>query len=452
VDCHGKGRVQLASLDIKAGIKTVLPIFVSLAGSGFLAFLTQILLGHSLTVEEFGIVSTAVSVGVIMAAAIGFGMPSVWLLIFGQKGWQAFPWVRRSLTFLMVWGPIVLALSWMGLLWFFDDPRSLKTIGWLQAMVVMQVMVELLTTKLQLEARYLALSIWQILPHLGRLIVAAAVYFSAASSVDLVAKGYCAISMVLIVASGIGLLSLTPSRMQLSGHTTDNPRVSEMPSQSVSYRELFDLAWPYAGTAALVILYGRVDIVLLGGIVSPTAAGQFSVAAAFLLVAFLVPQALYQKFLLPKIHRWFYSDWQKFLSVYRLGCAVMTILGIALTGATYLGGQPLVNLFFGEKYKESGEILSLLSVCIVIRFISSSFESALMSGDYRKHRLYCQAVSTGIGVSSAYILIVQYGLNGAIISRIATELTLLVGYCYASSRYVLGAKAWSGWSLKLNQG
>lgn len=423
-----------------------------MAGSGFLAFLTQILLGHSLTVEEFGIVITAVSVGVIMAAVIGFGMPSVWLLIFGQKGWHAFPWIRRSLMFLLIWGPIVVALSWIGLLWLFDDPRLLNTIGWLQAMVIMQVLVELLSAKLQLEARYLALSIWQILPHLGRLIVASAIYVSAASSVDLVAKGYCAVSVALIVASGIGLLSLTPSRMRLSGHAIDTRPSNEMPHNSPSCKDLLELAWPYAGTAALVMLYGRVDIVFLGSMVSPTAAGQFSIAAAFLLVAFLVPQAIYQKFLLPKIHRWFYCDWQKFLSVYRVGCAVMTILGIACTAAIYWGGQPLVSLFFGEKYKESGEILSLMSVCIVLRFIASSFESALMSGEYRKHRLYCQAVSTGIGVSSAYVLIVHSGINGAIVSRIITELTLLIGYAYAASRYVLGTKAWSGWSLKLNHG
>lgn len=443
---------MVSIIDLKAGIKAVLPILVSLAGSGLLAFLTQVLLGHALTVEDFGIVSTAVSVGVILSAAIGFGMPSVWLMIFGQKGWNAFPWIRQSLKFLMIWWPIVLSLSWIGLLWFFDDRRLLTTIGWLQAMVLMQVMVELLTTKLQLEGRYLTLSIWQMLPHLGRLIVASAIYVSATPDLDLVARGYCAISVILMAASGAGLLSLTPSKMKLSGHPVKSDSSKETLRESPGYKDLISLAWPYAGTAALVMLYGRVDIVLLGSLVSPTAAGQFSIATAFLLVAFLVPQAIYQKFLLPKIHRWFFCDWQKFVTVYRFGCTVMTILGIACSIATYWGGQSLVNLFFGAKYHESGHILSLLSVCIVLRFVSSSIESALMSGEYRKYRLYCQVVSTCITVPAAYVLVVLYGINGAIISRILTELVLLAAYSYASSRYVLGANTWSGWSLKLNQG
>ena len=198
------------------------------------------------------------------------------------------------------------------------------------------------------------------------------------------------------------------------------------------------------------MLYGRIEIVLLGSITSPTAAGTFSIAAAFILVAFLVPQAIYQKFLLPKIHRWFHSEWQKFLSVYRFGCAAMTVMGIAGTIGTYFWGELLVDLFFGEKYRESGQILSMLSLCILFRFVSTSIESSLVSGNYRKHRVYCQAFTTLISVPCAYVLITLYGIDGAIINKIVTEFTLLVSYTYASSRYVLGSQTWSGWSLKLN--
>lgn len=438
-------------MDIKTGIKTIFPIFMSLAGSGFLAFLTQVLLGQSLTVEEFGLLSMAMSIVVIMSGVIGFGMPSVWLLIFGQEGWDGFPWIRQSFKFLTIWGPVVLVMFWVILLGFYDDPRLVKTIGWLQAMVIMQVLVELLIAKLQLEARYGALSIWQLLPHLGRLVVAVTIYFSTAPALDFVVQGYGVISMVLIVASGLGLLSMTPGRMRLSGHLMENGCSQDRPNINPSYKALINLAWPYAGSAALVMLYGRVDIILLASLVSPAAAGRFTVATTFLLVVFLVPQSIYQKFLLPKIHRWYYRDWQKFLSVYRFGCAVMTILGIGCTIVTYLWGASLVSLVFGVKYDQSGPILSMLSVCIALRFIATSVESALMSGEYGKYRLYCQVVSTCIGVSSAYGLIAQYGINGAILSRIITEISLLVGYVYVSSRYVFRGKMWSDWSLKLNQ-
>ncbi len=385
-----------------------------------------------------------------MTAAIGFGMPSVWLLIFGQEGWQGFRWVRQSFKFMLLWGPCVLAISWGALIWLIADPRLLSSLWWLQAMVVMQVMVELLGAKLQLEARYISLSLWQVLPHLGRLCIAGAVYSSASASVDLVAKGFCAISLVLIAASGISLLSMTPSQMRLAGHQKASASPQETLLDTTSYMGLLTLAWPYAATALLVMVYGRIEIVLLGNITGPRAAGTYSIAVAFLLVAFLVPQAIYQKFLLPKIHRWFHNDWQKFLAVYRFGCAAMTALGIVGTIGTYWLGEPLVDLFFGEKYKESGKILSTLSICILFRFASSSVESSLMSGEYRKQRVYCQAFSTLISVPSAYTLISLYGVDGAIINKILTEFTLLGSYFYASSRYVLGVDTWSKWSLKIN--
>ncbi len=86
--------------EFTSALKKILPIFLSLAGSGFLAFLTQVLLGHTLTVDEFGILSTGLSIAVILTAVIGFGMPSVWLLIFGQEGWHAFRWVHKSFSML----------------------------------------------------------------------------------------------------------------------------------------------------------------------------------------------------------------------------------------------------------------------------------------------------------------------------------------------------------------
>ena len=439
-----------AQIDVKAAIKSIVPILLSLAGAGFLAFLTQVLLGQSLTVEDFGILSTALSIVVIVAAAMGFGLSSVWLLVFGQDGWKAFPWVRRSLKFLMFWGSFVLAVLWMALIWLEEDSHLLSALWWLQAMIILQVMVELLGAKLQLEARYKALSLWQILPHLGRLCIAVAVYVSAMASVDIVVKGFCAVSLILIVVSGYSLLSLSPLRMRLAGHKQPNATESEIAPIATSYLGLVKLAWPYAATALLVMIYGRIEIVFLGSITGPRAAGIYSIAVAFLLVAFLVPQAIYQKFLLPKIHRWFHSDWVKFLRVYRFGCAAMAILGLVGTLVTYWLGESLVHVFFGEKYQESARVLSILSICILFRFVSNGIGISLVSGEYRKQRVYCQAFATFISVPSAYALISLYGLDGAIINRILTEFTLLASYSYASSRYVLGADTWSGWSFKLN--
>lgn len=437
--------------EFKSALKKILPIFLSLAGSGFLAFLTQVLLGHTLTVDEFGILSTGLSIAVILTAIIGFGMPSVWLLIFGQEGWHAFRWVHKSFSMLGAWGVIVLAMAWVGLTLVVADERLINTMWWLQTMVVLQVMVELLSAKLQLEARYLTLSFWQTFPHIGRLAVATIVYLTATGTAESVAKGFGAVSAVLIMFALYALSSMTPAKMHLSGHPDNNSQGTQLSGPAPDLVGLLRLAWPYAGTAVLVMLYGRIEIVLLGNMTSPSAAATFSVATAFLLVAFLVPQAIYQRFLLPKIHRWFFSDWQRFLAVYRFGCAAMGLLGVVGTLAMYLFGETLVSFVFGEKYREAGDVLSWLSVCILIRFLSSSIESALMSGDFRKQRLYCQALSALISVPCAYLLIDLYGIKGAVINKVLTELTLLVFFSYVSSRYVMEGATWAGWTLRLRQ-
>lgn len=436
--------------EFKCAVKKILPIFLSLVGSGGLAFLTQILLGRSLTVDDFGAVSTALSIVVIMTPLIGFGMPSVLLLMFGQEGRQAFRWVRHTLMFSFIWGLIVLAISWGALVWLIEDERLLRVTLWMQAMVVMQVIVELLAAKLQLEARYVALSLWQGLPHLGRLSVALITYLSAPAGVDMVAKGFFLVSLVLIAIAGYGLTSMSASKMCLAGPQREDTAPAQALPITPSYSRLLSVAWPYAGGAALVMFYGRIEIVLLGTTTSATAAGQFSIATAFLLVAFLIPQAVYQKFLLPKIHRWFHHEWERFLAVYRFGCASMAVIGLAGTIAAYTVGEPLVVLFFGEKYRVAGQVLSLLSICILTRFVSTSIGSSLVSGACMKYKVCCQSLTTLVTTPSAYILIALYGIDGAIMNKILTEILLLVSYTYASARYVLGINTWTGWSLKMS--
>ncbi|MCA9499655.1 MAG: oligosaccharide flippase family protein [Nitrospira sp.] len=436
---------------IKSGLQNIALIFASLVGSGFLAFLTQVILGHSLSMEDFGIVNTAVSIIVIMGAVIGFGIPSVWLLLYGREGEQAFRWVKQSVKFMLPWAAFVLAAFSIVLIGLIDDARLLTVIWWMQAMAVMQVMMGLLTAKLQLEARYGELSFWQLLPPLGQLAVASTAYLSATPNAFEVGKGYFLVSWLLIAASGISLLSMTPTRMRLAGHPSTSSTIIADLQQTPQIKDVLDIAWPYATSAALVMIYGRIEIVFLGVINSPIAAGTYAVAASFLLVASLPPQAIYQKFLLPKIHRWFYNDHQKFLTTFRLGCTAMTIAGIFGTMSIYFLGESLIVLFFGEQYRESGQILTMLAVCILIRYVSGSIESSLMTGNFTRHRVCCQVFITLVSVPSAFLLITFYGLDGAIVNKILKEFLLLVSFGYASSHFVFRGKLLSEWSLCLVQ-
>ncbi len=432
---------------LRNSFANVFLIFISLAGTAFLAFLTQVVLSKILTVEAFGTVTTALSYVTIMASLLGFGLPSFWLLCFGESGWGAFIWVRQSFRLVILLVPIVVG-GYLAVTLFVITDVSLKNVlFWMLPLVLMQVLFDMQGARLQLEGRYKVLSLWQTIPHVSRLIIALTMYLKAESDVLLVAQGYGLFSCVMIFVAVYSLLSLRVDKLKLVGHGERPVIIDDTPSIKIT--NVVKRAWPFAATAGFVLLYGRIEIVVLGSTGRLENAAVFGVAVAFLLVAFLAPQALFQKYLLPKIHRWYHHDKKMFVDVYKFNCAIMGVSGVLLTLVMYFASEIVVTLIFGEKYSESSWVLSALSICILIRFLSTSIGSALISGNNMKRKVYCQAIVAVISVTVAAYGIINYGLMGAVVSKIITELSLLTLYLYTSIKYVLGRDAWSGWTLKV---
>lgn len=432
--------------DIKRSLGSLLLLFISLLGAAFLSFLTQLILGRTLSVESFGIITTGLSLVAIGTAIVGYGVPSYWLLRYGEEGVAAARWLKPSLTLIVIIAPVICSLIWVYTNYFIDNPIMGWAMTWLLSLVILQVMFDLLAAKLQIEGRYKTLSAWQIVIHLSRLLVVLIAYFLNAISLDFVVLGYTTSAAILIICIYVELRKLKVDLIRLPAYRLRNNKYS---FAKVGLKDVLFGAWPFAATTGLGILYSHTEIVLLGTIKGMEAAGMFSVAAAFLLVAYLVPQTVFQKFLLPKIHRWYNQDRSKFVASYKFNTAAMLLMGAVGTIVIYLSSESLVPAVFGEKYSLSGHILSGLALCVLFRFVSTSVGSSLISGDNMRRKVYCQMIVAIVSVITASVFIYLYGLKGAVISKVITEFILLVSYLYTSSRYVLGQDAWRGWSLRV---
>ncbi len=439
---------MIRASEIKRSLGKIALLFVSMIGSAFLAFLSQMFLGRILPVSEFGTITTALSFFSIAAAITSFGIPGFWLLCFGKEGWNGHRWIKPSIQTIIAILPLVIGLLWLYILIFVENTKLPFVVAWFHGLIIMQVVIDLLGAKLQLEGKYKSLSVWQIAAQLSRLIVVMAAYFFDLLDVIYIAAGFSFASIIISVLALIELKKISFSAFVLSGHGN---KPAEISYQKTSIKHVFLEAWPFAATAGLVMLYGRIEVVLLGTLTGVESAGIYSVAIAFLLVAFLIPQAIFQKFLLPKIHRWYNQDMKRFIAVYKFNCAAMLTIGIAGSIIVYLLAEPLVTFVFGNKYLYSAKILSLLSICIVLRFISTCVGSTLISGENMRRKVYCQIVVAFISITVASLCISNFGIQGAIFSKIITELSLMLLYLYASTKHVLGHDAWQGWSLRFEK-
>jgi O-antigen/teichoic acid export membrane protein len=407
----------------------------SLAGSGC-AFLTQILLARNLAPAGLGAFAAALNIVTLVAPLASFGLGGFWLRTFGQEGWQAERWLRPSLRYAIVTTATVMA----GLmLWAFFGPHDERT-RWLLVILSCHLLgfvaVELVSSKLQLEARYRSLALWQFFPHFVRLALIATLALAMARLLRLQ-------DVVIVYAltagavSGLGiryLWQMRQGRLQLHGHG-QRPDSAGWPPPPTATQVMAE-AWPFGMAGLFHLIYYQIDIVLLKYLQGDDAAGVYNVAFVVMGAVYLLPSVVYQKFLLPKIHRWANHDRSRFVQVYRTGSLGMLGIGLAAMALIWTSAPLLVNLLFGPDYTAAAAALQILAFAIPMRFVSTAVGSTLTTQDHMKTKVKLMGCVAIINISLNLFLIPRYGILGSASATVFSEAVLLILYYAGSRKYV----------------
>lgn len=362
----------------------------------------------------------------LVAPLASFGLGGFWLNIFGQEGWQAVRWLRASFLFAGLSTALVLTALFA---WAMLGPHDITTRGLLIVLslhLLGQVIVELISSKLQLEERYAGLAVWQFLPHLLRLLLAAMLAFVLLSQFTLysVAYVYALISASVCIVGVVMLWRMYRGQLALKGHG-DAGLVGQQP-MSMPIGQVVARTWPFGLAGIFYLIYFQSDIILLKYMVGNEAAGVYNVAFVIIAAVYILPNVIYQKFLLPKIHRWANHDRELFYRVYRKGNWLMLALGsLAMLGIWLLApwGIPIL---FGDNYTGAVLPLTVLALAVPARFLSSSAGAALSTQGHMIRKIYIMSIAALINVILNILTIPLIGVLGAAASTVITEIILVV--------------------------
>lgn len=395
----------------------------SLVGAA-LAFASQLILARQLGPASFGTFAAALSAATLLAPVAGFGVPGLWLRLFGSEGWTALRWLHASLSVVVVsTSCVILALigwAYLGP----NDTESKLLLSILSLHVVGQVSVDMVSAKLQLEGRFLSVAVWQVFPHFARLVALAALWAAAGlASTKMVAVSYAAVAVVNLVASSSALAGMVAGRINLEGH------------QKVSIKDVVDRrgfgdvaqqAWVFALSSALFLTYSQGPIVLMKYLVGAQQAGIYGIAYLMLSMIGLLPSAIYQRFLQPKLHRWSAQDPERLKSTYGLGARAMLCAGLLTMALVWAFVPWLVPLVFGEAFKASAAVACWLAICIPIRFLSSNVGGFMNSHALMLKKVFAMGLSVALNLVLAVAFIERWGPAAIVFASIASEAFLLV--------------------------
>lgn len=409
----------------------------SLIGAGC-AFLTQVILARSLGPQEFGLFASAFAMVSLLVPLAGFGLAQYWLKEFGKDGFDAIRFIKPSFRFILANLVFVFILL---LLWIALGPHD-KTVQMvlliMSVYILGQVSVELVSSKLQLEERFNALAVWQLMPHLMRLLLVFAIslWFESQFNVKVVAYLFALVALLFVMLSIKPLSKIARGQFALKGHDPHSMANNAAPPL---VKDILKNAWPFGLAGVFHLIYFQSDIILVKYITGDEAAGYYNVAFTIMVAVLLFPGIVYQKFLLPKMHRWAHHDRALFYKVYRQGNVAMFILGLLAMVLIWLLLPIAIPLLFGDKYKEAITLLNILAISAPILFVASSVGATLVTQEHMKTKVKLMGLVAIVNILLNLALIPLYGAGGAAFATVISNLILLIIYYVSVKLYVFRA-------------
>ena len=415
----------------KEALKTVSLLWIGSLLGAACAFFTQVILARQLGPTEFGIFATAFAMVTLLVPLAGFGVAQYWLKVFGQEGWNARRFIPSSFKFIFI-SSFCVVFALIGWSIFGPHSESLKLmIVILSAYIIGQVSVELVSSKLQLEERYYCLALWQFSPHFIRLVLVAVLFFglTAWASVVNVAYVYALVATGLVLFGFLSLLQMFKGNFSLKGHVKSAVKFEGV---TPDVKTITSHVWPFGLAGLFHLIYFQSDIILVQYITGLEAAGVYNVAFTIMVAVLLFPGIIYQKFLLPKMHRWANHDRERFYLVYKKGNMIMLLLGLVAMLLIWVIAPWVVPLLFGEAYLAAISLLMILAVSAPVLFVASSMGAVLVTQKRMKEKVKLMGGVALINICLNAALIPHYGGNGAAISTVLSNAFLLYFYYVAS--------------------
>jgi O-antigen/teichoic acid export membrane protein len=273
-------------------------------------------------------------------------------------------------------------------------------------------------TKAVFQARdhYAGLAGWQVLPPAAQLLAGAAAWLAGLSFLGFMAVY--AFAELIVIAIAMGCLSHYRHHVrQQPGARAPTPAMPQILRQGL----------PFGLSGMLYTVYYQVDVVMLGLMAGLEQAGIYKAAFVFIAAAYLLPSTFFQGFLLSRIFRWWETR-RDLVPVVRASLLVCAVYGGLVTVVFALLAEPLIAIAYGAGYAQAAVYVRWLGLAVVLHSMTIGISAYLVTAPGVARKVRVQTVTVILNVLGNLLLIPSYGVMGAVMATIGTEVTLLAGY------------------------
>ncbi len=186
------------------------------------------------------------------------------------------------------------------------------------------------------------------------------------------------------------------------------------------FKRIFIGTLPYAFSTSFLIIYNRLDIIMLSYFVGDEAVAYYRSAFVLTEKLAIITVALVGA-VYPAIARLAIKDKGKAIELYNRTFFYLFLVSVPIAVGGYFLAGKVINLIYGEKYMQAVTVLKLLIVCVPLVFATNVMGNVLMATDQAKLFTYTMTALCVANIVANLILIPIYAHVGAALATLFAQ-------------------------------
>lgn len=183
------------------------------------------------------------------------------------------------------------------------------------------------------------------------------------------------------------------------------------------WRKLLKESWPIALTAAFIMLYMRIDQIMLFQMKGPGAVGHYAAAVRLTEALNILPVA-FMVSVFPLFSKYFISSRERLEKAYHLSFKYMAIIIVPIAMGVCILSEPIIKLIYGTQFLNVAPALGILIWSEIFAFLGVIHLNILISVGLQKLDFIFTLSGAVVNIILNIVLIPHYGIIGAAVATV----------------------------------
>lgn len=205
----------------------------------------------------------------------------------------------------------------------------------------------------------------------------------------------------------------------VSGKMLQNRQKKLGKVDNIDLKGIYSLAIPLFITQILILVVTQADIWIVGILNSDAEVGIYGAASRLAASIMIITSILYAVLPPTIAESYIRNDHRNMEKILRQGASLASVVAIPLFLVLVLMPDFIINIIYGEKYLDGGQVLSFLSVGLLVNVITGMRGYTLIMTGYEKLQLAITMVGALLNVAFCVLGAMFYGMIGVAVGAMA---------------------------------